>query len=74
MSEVQQNAQTQRDGPRDSIYIGKKPLMAYVTSTLIQLANQPSVTIKARGLSIGRACRCLTNNSKENGKCRICNR
>jgi DNA-binding protein len=55
MSEVQQNAQTQRDGPRDSIYIGKKPLMAYVTSTLIQLANQPSVTIKARGLSIGRA-------------------
>ena len=29
--------------------------MAYVTSTLIQLANQPSVTIKARGLSIGRA-------------------
>ena len=52
----QQNAQAQqRDGPRDSIYIGKKPLMAYVTSTLIQLANQPSVTIKARGLSIGRA-------------------
>jgi DNA-binding protein len=45
MSEVQQNTQntqTQRDGPRDSIYIGKKPLMAYVTSTLIQLANQPS--------------------------------
>jgi DNA-binding protein len=29
--------------------------MAYVTSTLIQLANQPTVTIKARGLSIGRA-------------------
>ena len=55
-AESQQNAQAQqRDGPRDSIYIGKKPLMAYVTSTLIQLANQPSVTIKARGLSIGRA-------------------
>ena len=42
-------------GPRDTIYIGKKPLMAYVTSTLIQLANIPSVTIKARGMSIGRA-------------------
>jgi archaea-specific DNA-binding protein len=40
---------------RDTIYIGKKPLMAYVTSTLIQLANLPQVTIKARGLSIGRA-------------------
>ena len=30
--------------------------MAYVTSTLIQLANLPAVNIKAfRGLSIGRA-------------------
>jgi len=42
-------------GNRDIIYIGKKPLMAYVTSTLIQLANLPSVRIKARGMSIGRA-------------------
>ena len=40
---------------RDTIYIGKKPIMAYVTSTLIQLANLPSVRIKARGMSIGRA-------------------
>ena len=40
---------------RDTIFIGKKPLMAYVTSTLIQLANMPSVNIKARGLSISRA-------------------
>ena len=40
---------------RDTVFIGKKPLMAYVTSTLIQLANLPAVNIKARGLSIGRA-------------------
>ncbi len=40
---------------RDTIFIGKKPLMAYVTSALIQLANLPAVSIKARGLSIGRA-------------------
>src|SRR5437899_12384261 len=40
---------------RETIYIGKKPLMAYVTSTLIQLANQPKISIKARGLSIARA-------------------
>lgn len=40
---------------RDTIYIGKKPLMAYVTSTLIQLATLPAVNIKARGLSISRA-------------------
>ena len=39
----------------DTIFIGKKPLMAYVTSTLIQLANLPTVHIKARGMSIGRA-------------------
>ncbi len=42
-------------GSRDTIYIGKKPLMAYVTSTLIQLANLSTVSIKARGMSIGRA-------------------
>ncbi len=40
---------------RDIVYIGKKPLMAYVTSALIQLANLPAVNIKARGLTIGRA-------------------
>jgi DNA-binding protein len=40
---------------RDTVFIGKKPLMAYVTSALIQLANLPTVSIKARGLSIGRA-------------------
>ncbi|MFB5599791.1 MAG: DNA-binding protein [Nitrososphaeraceae archaeon] len=56
-TEVQQNQNQHQNQVqlRDAIYIGKKPLMAYVTSTLIQLANQPTVTIKARGLSIGRA-------------------
>lgn len=54
-TQPQQNQQVYKEGPRDAVYIGKKPLMAYVTSTLIQLANQPKVTIKARGLSIGRA-------------------
>ena len=53
--QTQRPKRTESSGPRDTIYIGKKPLMAYVTSTLIQLANIPSVTIKARGMSIGRA-------------------
>jgi len=52
---TQTTKRPESSGPRDTIYIGKKPLMAYVTSTLIQLANIPSVTIKARGMSIGRA-------------------
>ncbi len=51
------DTKTTRDSQatRDTIFIGKKPLMAYVTSTLIQLANLPAVYIKARGMNIGRA-------------------
>ena len=47
----------QSDGnkPRNAIFIGKKPLMTYVTATLVQLANEPTVVIKARGKSITRA-------------------
>ncbi|MDC4229380.1 MAG: DNA-binding protein, partial [Nitrosopumilus sp.] len=30
---------------RDTIFIGKKPLMTYVTAAIIQLATQPAVTI-----------------------------
>ena len=52
---TQTTKRTESSGPRDTIYIGKKPLMAYVTSTLIQLSNIPCVYIKARGMSIGRA-------------------
>ena len=52
---TQTTKRSESSGPRDTVYIGKKPLMAYVTSTLNQLANIPSVTIKARGMSIGRA-------------------
>jgi archaea-specific DNA-binding protein len=44
-----------RSEAKDTVFIGKKPLMAYVTSALIQLANRPKISIKARGLSIGRA-------------------
>ena len=57
--ETTENTQSSKpketSGTRDTIFIGKKPLMAYVTSTLIQLANLPAVHIKARGMSIGRA-------------------
>jgi archaea-specific DNA-binding protein len=37
------------------ILIGKKPLMTYVTATLVQLANEPTVLVKARGRSITHA-------------------
>ncbi len=37
------------------IFIGKKPVMTYVTATLVQLANDNLVTLKARGKSIVKA-------------------
>jgi DNA-binding protein len=40
---------------KDIIFIGKKPLMTYVTSAIIQLSAMPTITLKARGLSIGLA-------------------
>jgi DNA-binding protein len=40
---------------RNEIFVGKKPLMAYVTASLVQLANEPKVSIKARGKSITKA-------------------
>ena len=39
----------------NEILIGKKPLMTYVTATLVQIANEPTVLVKARGRSITRA-------------------
>jgi DNA-binding protein len=43
-------AETRR--ANNEILIGKKPLMTYVTATLVQLANEPTVLVKARGKSI----------------------
>jgi DNA-binding protein len=35
----------------NEVFIGNKPLMTYVTATLVQLANLLTVFIKARGKS-----------------------
>ncbi len=43
------------DNTTDTIFIGKKPLMSYVTSAIFQLASFDSITVKARGMSIGLA-------------------
>ncbi|MFB5613021.1 MAG: DNA-binding protein [Nitrosarchaeum sp.] len=39
----------------DTIFIGKKPLMSYVTSAILQLSSVNSINIQARGLSIAMA-------------------
>ena len=49
------NPPPRQNKPSNEIFIGKKPLMTYVTATLVQLANEPTVVIKARGKSITRA-------------------
>ena len=52
---MEEAQQTTRSKASNEIFIGKKPLMTYVTATLVQLANEPIVFIKARGLSITMA-------------------
>jgi DNA-binding protein len=51
--QVDEGVNVKLDQP--TLYIGNKPLMAYVTSALIQLTNNNRLFIKARGNSIGRA-------------------
>ncbi len=55
MSSKNENTDNIRPKASNEIFIGKKPLMVYVTATLVQLANEPLVVIKARGKSIPRA-------------------
>ena len=38
-----------------TLYVGTKPIMAYVTTAIIQLSDNNRLFIKARGNSIGRA-------------------
>ncbi len=45
----------ERRAPPNHIYIGKKPVMGYAMSALIQLTQLGEIIIKARGLAISRA-------------------
>ncbi|HJT85134.1 MAG TPA: DNA-binding protein [Nitrososphaeraceae archaeon] len=54
MSTYKKNADSKPKSSNE-IFIGKKPLMTYVTATLVQLANESTVYIKARGKSIPMA-------------------
>ncbi len=38
--------------PPNIVFIGKKPILTYLNATLTLLANEPTVTIKARGRSM----------------------
>jgi len=45
----------ERTSPPNHIFIGKKPVMSYAMSALIQLAQTGEVVLKARGMVISRA-------------------
>jgi DNA-binding protein len=48
-------APVQRTSPSNHIFVGKKPVMSYAMSALIQLTQAGEVVVKARGLAISRA-------------------
>jgi len=50
-----QETTPERRSPSNHIYIGKKPVMSYATSALIQLAHSDTIILKARGMAISRA-------------------
>lgn len=63
---------SERTSPSNHIFIGKKPVMSYAMSSLIQLNASGEIVLKARGMSISRAvdvaeivCKRLGNNMFE---------
>ncbi len=54
-TQTAESAAPVRTAPSNHIYIGKKPVMSYAMSALIQLTHSGEIILKARGLSISRA-------------------
>ncbi|MCP8307682.1 MAG: DNA-binding protein Alba [archaeon] len=50
-----QERRIERRSPPNHIYVGKKPVMSYAMSALIQLTQSEQIIIKARGMAISRA-------------------
>ncbi|MBI2184532.1 MAG: DNA-binding protein Alba [Thaumarchaeota archaeon] len=44
-----------RTSPSNHVFIGKKPVMSYAMSALIQLSQTSDIVLKARGMVISRA-------------------
>ncbi len=44
-----------RNSPPNHIFVGKKPVMSYAMSALIQLTQAGEIVVKARGMAISRA-------------------
>jgi DNA-binding protein Alba len=44
-----------RVSPPNHVFVGKKPVMSYAMSAMVQLAQSGEIVIKARGMVISRA-------------------
>ena len=53
-TETTQERRTRNYSP-NHIFVGKKPVMSYAMSALIQLAQSGEIVVKARGMVISRA-------------------
>jgi archaea-specific DNA-binding protein len=54
--EPQQDSQRPvRSSPPNHIFVGKKPVMSYAMSAMVQLAQSGEIVLKARGMVISRA-------------------
>jgi DNA-binding protein len=52
---VRQQSPMVRNSPPNHIFVGKKPVMSYAMSALIQLTQAGEIVVKARGMAISRA-------------------
>jgi DNA-binding protein Alba len=57
MQETPQRSQERppRTSPPNHIFVGKKPVMSYAMSAMVQLAQSGDIVLKARGMVISRA-------------------
>jgi DNA-binding protein len=57
--ESQQNIRTterpSKSSPPNHVFVGKKPVMSYAMSAMVQLAQSGEIVLKARGMVISRA-------------------
>ena len=44
-----------RTSPPNHVFVGKKPVMSYAMSAMVQLAQSGEIVLKARGMVISRA-------------------
>lgn len=51
----EEKQQQKQQAPQNHIFVGKKPVMSYAMSAMIQLTQSNEVVLKARGLAISRA-------------------